>query len=337
MKKVLSVLLAFLIALALVPTAMAQEAFNPADYKIGIAMMLYNHPVHRMIQLGFMQAAEDLGYQRPQLIGTEGTDMNEVYALAEAFAAAGGDAMLCWYLDESCYPSLMALDGYGVVTGVPHFKFDPKPEGLDFNMACDPVLYGKQVAEFIAERVEGQSGSIALCQNNKNLTENAATDSFRAAIEALKSQGKLQGIRVLDVELLGADVDAGTNLATAIIQKNDDLLAVFATMGEGVQMWSNASAACSLTPDDLVICGMDTVEANLALVQDGSVDCLVAAPLYQEAYKTMEYIDIILRGGQVPEWTTLDAPLVYLGGEGEHSPDFYDGQIAEMKAWFGEN
>ena len=306
--------------------------FDPSEYQLGIVMMLKNHPVHRMVQLGFMKAAKDLGYNDVQVVGTEGTDMNEVYALAEAFATTGGDAALLWYLDESCYPSLKTLKEAGMITGIPHFKFDPIPEGLDFGMACNPEAFGRECADFIAERIEGQTGSIALCQNNKNVTENAATDAFIARMKELN----IEGVECLPVELLGADVDSGTNLATAIIQKNDDLIAAFSTMGEGLQIWANASEKSGLTPDDLVIVGMDYTEANLALLNDGKVDALVAQPLYDEAYKTMEYIDTMLRGGTVPEWTDLDAPLVYQGGEDVHDPAYYNSLIEEVKTWFGE-
>lgn len=306
--------------------------FDPASYKIGFACFLKNHPVHRLVQFGFFKAAKDLGYSNAKLVGTEGTDMNEVYGLVEAFVAEGGNALGLWYLDESCYPSLKMLGNAGLVTGIPHFKFDPMPEGLTFGMACNPTAYGTAAADFIAERIQGKTGTIAVTQNNKNVTENAATEAFAKRMAELN----LPGVKVLPVELQTADVAAGTNIAAAIIQKNSDLIAAFATMGEGPVTWAAAANKSGKAPGEIVIVSMDYTEANLDLVEKGEVAAIIAQPLYEEAYKTMEYIDTILRGGTVPPWTDLEAPIVYKGGEGSNSPSYYRQIYEDMKTWFGE-
>ena len=63
--------------------------FNPEDYYVAICMDNMNHPVHRIVQLGFLKAAEALGYTNAKVIGTEGGDLSEAFAAAEAFAAEG--------------------------------------------------------------------------------------------------------------------------------------------------------------------------------------------------------------------------------------------------------
>ena len=68
MKKILSLVLVMLLCLA--PMAIAED-FDPADYPVAIAMDSMNHPVHRIVQLGFLKAAEALGYTDAQVIGTE--------------------------------------------------------------------------------------------------------------------------------------------------------------------------------------------------------------------------------------------------------------------------
>ena len=56
MKKILAIVLMMILVLA--PMAIAED-FNPADYSVAICMTSMNHPVHRIVQLGFLTAAEE--------------------------------------------------------------------------------------------------------------------------------------------------------------------------------------------------------------------------------------------------------------------------------------
>jgi len=358
MKKAIAVSLAVLMLLALVacapkaPAPAASEAtakpaevtaapaapavteapakeFNPKDYPVAIAIGVKNHPVHRIIQLGFLKRAKELGYDA-QVIGTEGTDWNEVYAACDAAAASGTKGIMLWAGDDTCYPTLKKMKAAGVAVGIAHFKFTPTPEGLTFGLACDAAAYGKACADFIAERIKGKTGSVAVTQNTKNNTENAASDAFIARMTELA----LPGVKVLPVELEGSDVSAATNINAAIIQKNSDLIAAFGTTGNSPVTWSDAAAKAGKKPGDIVIVGMDYTEANLAKIESGEVTAIIAQPLYTEAQKTMDLLDQYFRTGSVPAWTPLDAPMVYKGGSGPSDPATYKGIIEEVKTWF---
>lgn len=335
MKKILSLILVMLLCLA--PMAIAED-FDPADYPVAIAMDSMNHPVHRIVQLGFLKAAAALGYTDAQVIGTEGGDASEVFAAAEAFAAEGGAGLLLWAGDSGCYETVASVGGQGVVVGIPHFNHKQEdgsyPEGLAFNMACDPVLYGKQVAELMAAKLDGKTGSVALTQNTKNVTENAATDSFVATWESLKGTYALDGIKVLPVELEGGVVDSATAINLGILQANPDLIGAFGTTGNSPITWADAATKAGKADGELVLVGMDATEGNLDYLEAGKVVAIVAQPLYQEAYKTMEYLDIIFRGGEVPAWTDLVAPVVTVDGEGENGLAFHRGIAAEVAEFF---
>ncbi|MBP3653637.1 MAG: substrate-binding domain-containing protein [Clostridia bacterium] len=335
MKKILSLVLMMLLVLA--PMAMAAD-FDPADYPVAIAMDSMNHPVHRIVQLGFLKAAAALGYTDAQVIGTEGGDASEVFAAAEAFAAEGGAGLLLWAGDSGCYETVASVGSQGVVVGIPHFNHKQEdgtyPEGLAFNMACDPVLYGKQVAELMAEKLSGKAGSVALTQNTKNVTENAATDSFVATWESLAGTYDLDEIKVLPVELEGGVVDSATAINLGILQANPDLIGAFGTTGNSPITWADAASKAGKADGELVLVGMDATEGNLDYLEAGKVAAIVAQPLYQEAYKTMEYLDVIFRGGEVPAWTDLVAPVVTVDGEGENGLEFHRGIAAEVATFF---
>lgn len=337
MKKILAFVLTLAMLLTVALTSLAAD-FNPADYPVAIAMPMYNHPVHRIVQLGFLKAAQELGYTNAKVIGTEGGDMAESYAAIDAFVAEGGKACMVWAGDSSAYECIANAAASGVVIGVAHFNHRLEdgslPEGMKFNMACDPVLYGKQSAELLAKTLEGKTGSIALTQNTKNITENAANDSFRATWAELGKTMKLDGITLLDTELEGGVVDSATAVNLAIIQAHPDIIGAFGTTGNSPITWSDAATKAGKADGEIAIIGMDATEGNLNALESGKVLALVAQPLYQEAYLTMTYFDKVLRGEEVPAWTDLTAPIVTKDGTGENGIEFHRGIAAEVSTFF---
>jgi ribose transport system substrate-binding protein len=300
-------------------------------------MMVMNHPVHRIVQLGFLKAAKELGYTNAKVIGTEGPDNSEAWAAAEAFAAEGGKGLLLWCGDSSGFETLRSVGSQGVVVGVPHFNLQTNgknPEGLAFGMACNSTLYGKQVAEFMAERLSGKSGSVAITQNTRNITENAGSESFIATWNSLKSKYNLNNIKLLPVQLEGGVVDQATAVNLAIIQANRDIIGAFGLTGNSPITWADAATKAGRKDGEILIVGMDATEGNLNYLDQGKVAALVAQPLYEEAYKTMEYLDKVLRGGTVPAWTDLDAPIVTKDGSGPNGIAYHKGIAAEVSTFF---
>ena len=309
-------------------------AFDPSKEKVAICMMVMNHPVHRIVQLGFLKAAAELGYTQAKVIGTDSADNAEAYATVEPFVAEGGKGLLIWVGDSSGYAAIKLAGDAGVVVGVPHFKLDPPPPGLKFGMACDPVKYGAQAAELMASKLSGKTGSVAITQNTKNVTENSAAESFERTWGTLGSRYDLSGIRILPVQLEGAVVDQATAINLAIIQANRDIIGAFGTTGNSPVTWGDAATKAGRADGEIFIIGMDATEGNLDYLEAGKVGALVAQPLYEEAYKTMQYIDTVLRGGTVPQWTDLDAPLVTKDGSGPNGIDFHRGIAAEVRTFF---
>lgn len=314
------------------------DNFDPSQYSVAICMDNMNHPVHRIVQLGFLKAAAALGYDNAKVIGTEGGDTSEAFAAAEAFAAEGGNGLLLWAGDSSCYNTIANVAAEGVIVGIPHFNHQQEdgsyPEGLAFNMACDPKLYGKQVAELMAKSLDGKEGSVALTQNTKNVTENAATDSFKATWDSLKGTYDLSKIKVLDVQLEGGVVDQATAINLAIIQSNPDIIGAFGTTGNSPITWADAATKAGKKDGEIFIVGMDATEGNLDYLEAGKVQAIVAQPLYDEAYKTMEYLDTIFRGGTVPEWTDLEAPVVTKDGEGKNGLEYHRDIAKQVEEFF---
>ncbi len=303
----------------------AAEEFDPSQITLTWASPIINHPVLRTCELGFIDACKEMGYQY-QVVGSENVDYSETNAAAEAAAAAGSPAVLLWVGDEVAVNGVATLkNDYNAFVGGPHMYWEEGScPGLDFCLACDAATYAVEVANFIAERIEGKTGSIAITQASYTTNEDAAAAAFKARIEELQAEGKLQGVTVLDPAIEGADdITDSTNVNASIIQANPDLIAAFSTTGAGPVTWSNAARKCGLAAGDLVIVAMDTTADNLAEVESGYCTALVAQPLYEEAYQGAYMLDALLRGESVEYWTLLEAPLVYNGGEGVNDPAYY--------------
>jgi ribose transport system substrate-binding protein len=320
------------------PGGSAGGVYDPAKQSVAFAGILLNHPVVHIVSLGFIKAAQDLGYTNAKIIGTESVDLNEMYMAAEAFAAEGGKGLMIWAQDATAYETLASLGRQGVIVGVPHNRLIDSngklPDGLTFNMACSATAHGKEVAELMAKKLAGKTGTVALTQANRNINENAAMDSFINTWNSLSTQYNLKGIRVLNPELEGGVLDQAIAVNLAIIQSHPDLLGAFGSTGNSPISWADAATKAGKKDGELMIVGMDATEGNLDYLEAGKVAAIVAQPLYEEAYKTMEYLDKVLRGGTVPAWTDLDAPIVTKDGSGPNGLAYHRGIAAEVAKFF---
>jgi ABC-type sugar transport system substrate-binding protein len=322
------------------------EGINKAEYAICINMGVINHPVHRQVQMGLINKAVELGYEKPQVVGPETGDQAEQFAMAETWAASitpGKAAMLMWNGDHNSDELVAKLwNDYQIIVGVPHFRIfvddDPAkglPEGYAFEMACDPVAYGQEVAKLAAKALDGKTGSFALTQNTKNSTENAGTAAFA---EEFAKQGEtydLSGIKVLDVVLEGGEMESATTINLGIIQANPDLIGAFGLTGNSPVSWADAATKAGKADGELWIAGMDATDTNIQYLEAGKVQVIVAQPLVQEAAKTMEYFDILFNGGTVEPWTDLAAGIVTLDATGENSVETWKGFAEEVTKMFG--
>lgn len=313
--------------------------FNPADYTITYATCNLNHPVLRIIESGFATACKELGYNY-QIVGTEGTDANDMNAAAEAAAAAGSDAILLMAETETSIATVNNLaSDYGVKVGVPHVHWEEGTmQGLNFCVACDATSYGKAVADFMAEKLDGKAGTIAVTESRYNEIEDAAAKAFIDRIAELQNEGKLEGVKVLEPAVEGCtDVTESTDVNASIIQANQDIIGAFSTTGNGPLTWSNAARKCGYEPGDICIVSMDYTADNLAELEAGYVTAIVAQPLFQEAYEAAYYFDKLLRGEDVSYWNELEAPLVYKGGTGVNDPATYADILNSVDSVLNEN
>ncbi len=354
MKKALSILLALLMVLAIVAGCGAKEApvesegtevveseggeeDAAAGKQIAVCMGSINHPVHRIVQMGFVLKAEELGMEGI-ISGLDEGSIQELIAKWESAVTNGAEGVLVWTGDDSCYDMMKGMKEMGVYTTVPHFvhSYADTKDFIDKNVSCLAATYGAAAADFVVEKLEEKGiteGVIGITQNGPNVTENAANDGFRARITEL-------GVKYTcaDTVFEGAEVTEATNKVTSVIQANQDtIVAGFGTTGGSPQSWSAAMENTGKT--DLVVVGMDYTELNVNLVKDGMISAVVCQPLFPEAQECAQVLYDLFNGavftGSEAEWfTELDAPLAYVGGEGVNDINSYQSIIDQVAEYF---
>jgi ribose transport system substrate-binding protein len=343
LKKILCVAVILLVAGSLFGAPEKQAggsggSFDPSKVKVAYASSILNHPTIRLFALGFMKAAQDLGYTQAKIVGTESDDSSEALAAIQAFVAEGGKGIVTPWENNSADAVFAAAARQGVVIATPHFNHagpDGKwPEGIKFGMGCDPAKYGAEAAEIMAKQLSGKRGSVAITQNNRNITENAASDSFIKTWNSLGSKYDIRNIRLLPIQLEGGVLDQATAVNLAIIQSNRDIVGAFGTTGNSPISWGDAATKAGRQPGEICIIGMDATEGNLDYLEQGKVFAIVAQPLYEEHYMAMEYLDKVLRGQTVPEWTHIDAPIVTRDGTDKNGPVYHRALAEEVKRFF---
>jgi ribose transport system substrate-binding protein len=264
-----------------------------------------DHPVHRLMQQGFLDKCKELGYTC-EIVGNPSATQWDVpgsLPLAEAaISRTKFDAIGVYGPDPAIFPfiSKLAKEGFPIVT----WHVLPKEgtvDGLKAATGEDIPNAGANAAVAIGDKLGGK-GTVAVTQGASNDTENAMSEAFRKTIAA-----KYPDIKVLDTQMEGFEPSAAEAKAVAILQGNPDVTAAFSTTGNGIQTWSGAARKAGR---DVVIIGMDYIRQNLDIVKAGGAYGIVAQPLYEESAKVAELLAALAEGKTVPYLTPLPAAVI---------------------------
>jgi ribose transport system substrate-binding protein len=296
-------------ALAMTGMIAAGLAFSSGAQAAGKNILwvqpMRDHPVHRLMQAGFLAKCKELG-NTCEVVGNPSATNYDVSAsipLAEAaMARTKFDAIAVYGPGPEIFPFIGKLgrEGFPVVTWHVLPKEGSVP-GLKAATGEDIPVAGANAAVAMGTKMGGK-GVIALTQGASNDTENLMSDSFRKTIAA-----KFPDIKILDTQMEGFEPSGAEAKAVAILQGNPDVTAAFSTTGNGVQTWSGAARKSGR---QIVIVGMDYIRQNLDIVKSGAAFGVVAQPLYEEAAKTAELADALADGKSVTYLNPLPATVI---------------------------
>lgn len=266
---------------------------------------LRNHPVHRLMQAGFLNECKKLGASC-DVVGNPSATIYDVPAsVALANAALAGKHYACVAVYDpdpsiNTFIKKLGQQHYPVVTWhvLPTKGTVP---GLDAATGENIPQVGNAAALAMGKAMGGK-GVIALTQGSFNLTENAMAASFRATMRA-----HYPNIKVLPSQLENFEPSAAVAKAVSILQGNPDVTAAFSTTGNGAQTWNGAEQQSGRK---LIIVGMDYIRQNLDLVKAGKVFGLAAQPLYPEGAKAADLCAGLASGKQVPYYNYLPASII---------------------------
>jgi len=276
-----------------------------ADIHLLWVQPMKDHPVHRLMQAGFLNKCKELGYTCEVVGDPSATnwDIPATLPLAEAaIARTKYDAIGVYGPDPAInsYIAKLGKEGFPVVT----WHVLP-PEGTVAGLKAatgeDIAGAGENAAIAIGEKLGGK-GTVALTQGASNDTENAMSASFRKTIA-----DKYPGIKVLDTQMEGFEPSAAEAKAVAILQANPDVNAAFGTTGNSIQTWSGAARKAGR---DVVIIGMDYIRQNLDLVKSGAAYGIVAQPLYEESGEVAVLLGDLAQGKTVSYLNPVPAKVI---------------------------
>lgn len=299
----IQIVLALLVMLVVVAQPVAAQDVKGKFYWVQNTAW---HPVHQLTQLSFLLGCKELELDCA-LATTDETSLEALIAVAEQTVDRPDiKGMVVWCCG---LPQLKPAVEKAKAKGIPVVMLHgPVPKG-DFpdNMvviAADTTKYPIPVAKAMCEQLKGQTGSVAITENNHNPTEDAVAKAFTEGMAKY-----CPDLKVLEPQLEGPEPTQAIAAAVAIMQANPDLIAGFSTTGGGPTTWAGAQKE---TGKSIVAVGMDYTRVNLDLVKSGQIFGVVAQPLFDESKGAAKVLYQLANGegDKVPYWTELGAPLV---------------------------
>jgi ribose transport system substrate-binding protein len=147
--------------------------------------------------------------------------------------------------------------------------------------ANDDAEGGKEMGEYIGKALHGK-GTVGFISYGPGTNSNATR--LRAAQAALK---EFPGIKELPPEYDQLSSTKAANLASALIQSNPDLTAIFATAGPSAV---GVASAIEATHSKVKLFGYDADPPVIALVRQGRIAATVAQSPYRIGYTATEVI-----------------------------------------------
>ncbi|HLA70683.1 MAG TPA: sugar ABC transporter substrate-binding protein [Steroidobacteraceae bacterium] len=294
----------FLAALLLL-TGCEQKRTEQAGVSILWVQPLRDHPVHKLMQAGFLQRCREAGYTCDIVGNPSATnfDVSATIVLADAALARRQYSALAIYSpDPAIYPYIAkrAREGFPVVTW--HRLPDAgEVPGLSAAAGHD-VTQAATDAALAMGKALGGTGAIAVTQGSFNALENRMAADFAAQVRKT-----FPAITLLDPQLEGFEPSGAKAKAIALLQGNPQLTGAFSTTGNGAETWAGAART---THRDVKIISMDYTRQNLDLVKAGAVYAIVAQPLYEEGAAVADLGAKLARHETVPLRNVLPAKIV---------------------------
>ncbi|HST39069.1 MAG TPA: sugar ABC transporter substrate-binding protein [Conexibacter sp.] len=282
-------------------TASGEKDCSIEGKKIQFVAPLKSNPTMQVMAAGFEQRAEELGFDGTVLMSDD-ADPQKILALGQQAMTQGSDGMVIPPYDAALYPFIKQASDQGIPIITTHSSVpDSEDLGMKQDIHPDPAQYGAEAARAIGEQIGGR-GTVAVTQGGFNPIENAAAESFAAAMKE-----QYPDVKVLKSQEEGFEPAAAISKAVSVLQSDDTIAAAYSTTGGGPKTWAGAADQAKR---DLTIIGMDYTRPNLDLVRSGKVYAVVAQPIYEEHADAVDALKAVICGEEVEAEVSAESPLV---------------------------
>ena len=254
----------------------------------------FQHQFWQAVQQGAQEAADELGVR----ITFEGPDSeSEVAQQIDMLRTAmdrNPDALGFAALDSEAAAPLMQE---AAERDIPVIAFD---SGVDSDVPLTTAATDNRAAAALAAEkmveLTGGKGKLALIVHDQtSVTGVERRDGFVEYIEE-----NAPDMEIVDIQYGGGDHLESTNLATAIIQGNPDLVGIYgANEGSAIGV---VNAVKELGKEgDIVVIGFDSGKAQIDAIRDGTMAGAITQNPVGIGYETVKAAVAALNGEELPE------------------------------------
>lgn len=284
-------------ALALTGCGAAAEPAATDDGDLRIVMLLNDQfdPYYLTLVAGAEDKAEELGVDFEWQAPTT-QDVASQTALLQSIAATKPDGIIMSAIDAD---AMIAPMKQVVDSGIPIITVDSDVNDESARLATiksDGVAAGMQAAEHVIELLggEGTVGYVGYIPGIQSV--DIRLDGWNEGISGAS------GITNVGDEYAGVDVQDNVTKASALLSREPDLNAIFAS-------WTNATIGAAQAVQqagrDVAVVGMDAAPEEVDLLRRGLVEALIVQRPYDMGGMAVQDIVSYVRDGVEPESETL--------------------------------
>lgn len=288
----------------------AEPAPKPSDskgaYVITMIAKSQNNPVFQAAKVGAEAAAKELTEKmgREIKIDWRTPDKEDGQLQAQAIEAAVNSGSQCVLIACSDAAKVTNAINSAVDKGVPVMTFDSDaPQSKRFAFyGADDMEVGKDILEQLA-KLNGGKGNVAILAGNQNAPNlQARVNGVR---EAMKGYPDMKEVGVF--YHIESPQDATAEVQRAM--KANPQIDSWAMVG-GWPLFAT-SLLSELKPGDVKIVAVDCLPAQMAYVEKGISPVLLAQPIYDWGYKSVNIIvDKQLNGKDIPVMNKMNLEVI---------------------------
>ena len=264
-----------------------------------------DHPVHKLMQAGFLKECKKLGY-KCDIVGnasaTKWDPVGTIPLVTAALASKKYGYVAVYPEDPALYKLTTKLAGEGYpVIGWHNLPPVGTVKGLLASAAESGPSVGIAAADGICSQIANK-GTVALTEGSLNPIENAVAAAFKKELAA-----KCPAATTTAIGIEGFDPVKAVATAVGILSADPSIVAAFGTTGNSAQTWASASKQAGRT---ITVIGVDYIRQNLDLIKSGAVYGVVAQPLYDESVAVVDLINQLHLGKKIAYSNIIPVGLV---------------------------